>query len=154
MYTGSKYRLQFALLLALTVAGPASRAAMSPADSPSPTAASSAAQSSAPASTQTPDPSATPSVAPQAKPATAQATALQSRWQYRRLNALDLQSLDPKKEGSQERALNVLGAAGWELVAVTPGVPKPSSVTAADRDGQSPVYYVDYPVFFFKRPAQ
>lgn len=53
-----------------------------------------------------------------------------------------------------EAGLNKLGAEGWELVAIQPGVPKPSSVTAADADSSKPVYFVQAPLYHFKRQAQ
>lgn len=74
-------------------------------------------------------------------------------WQYKVLDVFKVQERGGKSYGI-EAGLNKLGAEGWELVAIQSGVPKPSSVTAADADSSKPVYFVQAPLYHFKRQAQ
>ncbi len=52
---------------------------------------------------------------------------------------------------SGKSGLNRLGGDGWELVSVDPAIPKPSAVTARDRNPQALLYVLRPAVFFFKR---
>jgi hypothetical protein len=74
-------------------------------------------------------------------------------WQYKVLNAYELQGFDKSEIQSIEAGLNKLGAEGWELAAVEPGIPRPSSVVANDRDVANPVYYARPPHYYLKRRA-
>jgi len=58
------------------------------------------------------------------------------------------------KDANLEDGLNKLGAQGWELVAIEPGVPKPSSVAAADGDSNQHLGYIMPPIYYFKRQKQ
>lgn len=95
-------------------------------------------------------PSELPAQAPGSAPA--DKPAKHAAWQYRVLNAYQVQDYDPQHKASPEGGLNSLGREGWELIAIVPGVPRPTSVAAADNDVSKPVHFVAPPLFYFKRP--
>src|SRR4051794_9713655 len=67
-----------------------------------------------------------------------------SVWQYKVLDAISLQ--DYKGAKSLEEGLNKLGAEGWNLVAVEPGIPRPGSVSAHEKDATKPVTFASRPM--------
>lgn len=76
-------------------------------------------------------------------------------WTYKVMDVVEVQKYDAGSAGI-EAGLKKLGAEGWELVSVEPGIPSPRSVTEAERDGgkTKTMAYMRYAVYYLKRPAQ
>lgn len=73
------------------------------------------------------------------------------KWEYKVLNDQSVQELDPAGKYRFLSGLNVLGTEGWELVVVTPGIAKPTSLANADRSDLPSVRWAVPPLYYFKR---
>jgi len=67
-------------------------------------------------------------------------------WEYKVLNGLDV--------GDPNEGLNKLGAEGWELVALLPGIPHPDCVAKNEKNKQTTITLAVPPFYYFKRPAK
>jgi hypothetical protein len=76
-------------------------------------------------------------------------------WEYKVLYGMQVQDYGGAK--SEEEGLNKLGAEGWELVTVLPGIPHPGSVAQSEKDvkagtGPTTLTLALQPYYYLKRP--
>jgi hypothetical protein len=76
-------------------------------------------------------------------------------WEYKVLYGKQVQDYGGAK--SEEEGLNKLGAEGWELVTVLPGIPHPGSVALSEKNlkagaGRTHLTLALDPYYYLKRP--
>jgi hypothetical protein len=67
-------------------------------------------------------------------------------WEYKVLNGIQV--------GDPEEGLNKLGAEGWELVALLPGIPHPDCVAKNEKDQKTTITLAVPHFYYLKRPAK
>jgi hypothetical protein len=73
-------------------------------------------------------------------------------WEYKVLNGIEISEYGGAK--IPQEGLNKLGKEGWELVAITPGIPTPDSLARSEKDGGNVLKLAMLPLYYLKREAK